>query len=237
MKDVLKREVIIAGNISRKRVLLQIPFGRYEWYLGERCWAQLEHRAVPYDPPKKSCCFPSPDVVRSLRAAGWIEAQHYIVGYHVDYDAYWRHVSHGVLILDIARCGNIDIPGLDTLTSEVTFPHVEFSTRDFSTQDTQIPPPQLGDYPGWIMEFGSPHGTTWHTIPSITTTSTIDMPTGYDFFAMTEEGRISQLNDYLDGEGIVADWEDDEGEARTSQAGTSRGRTSEGGSAPPRRSR
>ncbi|KAF6141397.1 hypothetical protein GIB67_021213 [Kingdonia uniflora] len=56
------------------------------------------------------------------------------------------------------------------------------------------------------------------------------------------EGRLSQLNDYLDREGIVVDWEDDEGKAGTSQAGTSRGRrsrerTSEGGAAPPRRSR
>ncbi|KAF6160320.1 hypothetical protein GIB67_019089 [Kingdonia uniflora] len=43
-------------------------------------------------------------------------------------------------------------------------------------------------------------------------------------------------------EGIVVDWEDDEGEAGTSQARTSRGRgsrgrTSEGGADPPRRSR
>ncbi|KAF6139578.1 hypothetical protein GIB67_015535 [Kingdonia uniflora] len=56
------------------------------------------------------------------------------------------------------------------------------------------------------------------------------------------EGRLSQLNDYLDEEGIVVDWEDDKGEAGTSQVGTSRGRgsrgkTSEGGAAPPRRSR
>ncbi|KAF6173150.1 hypothetical protein GIB67_028448, partial [Kingdonia uniflora] len=42
------------------------------------------------------------------------------------------------------------------------------------------------------------------------------------------EGRLSQLNDYLDGEGIVVDWEDDEGEAGTSQAGTSQGRGSRG---------
>ncbi|KAF6163159.1 hypothetical protein GIB67_025023 [Kingdonia uniflora] len=120
---------------------------------------------------------------------------------------------------------------------------------------------------------------TWdyvYVIPSIASTSTIDVPTGYDFFSMTEgmlkltldrtldlearhlhdesriahlmadlrrtEGCLSQLNDYLDGEGIVVDWEDDESEARTSQAGTSRGRgsrgrTFEGGAAPPQRSR
>ncbi|KAF6138972.1 hypothetical protein GIB67_010698, partial [Kingdonia uniflora] len=42
------------------------------------------------------------------------------------------------------------------------------------------------------------------------------------------EGRLSQLNDNLDGEGIVVDWEDDEGEAIISQAGTSRGRGSRG---------
>ncbi|KAF6138443.1 hypothetical protein GIB67_010647 [Kingdonia uniflora] len=177
MKDALKREVIITGNISRKRVLLQCPFGGYEWYLGDRCWAQLEHRAVSYDPPEKLYCFPTSDVVRSLRAAGWIEAQHYIVGHHIDYDAHWRHVSHGALMSDIARCENINIPCLGTLTSGVTFPHVEFPTADFSTQETQIPPLRLGYYPGWIMKLGSPHGTTWHTIPSIASTSTIDVPT------------------------------------------------------------
>ncbi|KAF6139468.1 hypothetical protein GIB67_021000 [Kingdonia uniflora] len=133
------------------------------------------------------------------------------------------------------------------------------------------------------MELGSPHGTMWHTIPSSATTSTIDVPAGYDFFAITEgmqkltldmtldlqaqhlhdesriihlttnlrraEGRLSLLNEYLDGQGIEVEWEDDEGEAGTSQAGTShekgtrgrgswgrgsRGRTSEGGAAPPR---
>ncbi|KAF6158138.1 hypothetical protein GIB67_014932 [Kingdonia uniflora] len=127
MKDVLKREVIIAENISRKRVLLQCPFGGYEWYLGDRCWAQLEY-------------------------SGWIEAQHYIVGHHVDNDAYWRYVSHGALMSDIARYGNIDIPSLGALTDRVTILHVEFPTTDFSTQETQIPPSQFGDYSGWIME-------------------------------------------------------------------------------------
>ncbi|KAF6171245.1 hypothetical protein GIB67_036913 [Kingdonia uniflora] len=62
MKDALKREVIIAGNINRKRVLLQSPFDGYEWYLGDRCWAQLEHRAMPRDPLEKLHYFPSPDV-------------------------------------------------------------------------------------------------------------------------------------------------------------------------------
>ncbi|KAF6154582.1 hypothetical protein GIB67_017964 [Kingdonia uniflora] len=56
------------------------------------------------------------------------------------------------------------------------------------------------------------------------------------------EGRLSQLNEYLDGQGIEVEWEDDEGEAGTFQARTShgrgsRGRTSEGGAALPRRSR
>ncbi|KAF6151213.1 hypothetical protein GIB67_037421, partial [Kingdonia uniflora] len=131
------------------------------------------------------------DVVRSLRATGWIEAHHYITGHHVDYDAYWRHVSYGALMSDIARCGNIDIPGRGALIDGVTFLRVEFFTIDFSTQATQILPPRL-------------------------------------------EYRLSQLNDYFDGEGVVVDWEDDESEAETSQAGTSRGRglrgiTSQGG--------
>ncbi|KAF6155017.1 hypothetical protein GIB67_035764, partial [Kingdonia uniflora] len=177
---------------------------------------------------------------------------------------------------DIVRCSNIDIPGLGALTAGVTFLHIEFPTGDFSTQKTQFPPPQLGNYPGRIMEFGLPYGITWHTIPSIAMTSTIDVPTRYDFFLMIEgmrkltldrtlnlearhlhgegcithltaylrgaEGRLSQLNDYLDVEEIVVDWKDNEGEAGTSQAGTLRGRglqgrTSEGGAAPPRRSR
>ncbi|KAF6142622.1 hypothetical protein GIB67_015108 [Kingdonia uniflora] len=164
------------------------------------------------------------------------------MGYHVDYDSYWRHVSHGALMLDIARCGNIDIPGLGALIDRVTFPHVQFPTADFSTQKTQIPPPALGDHPRWIMELGSPHGTTWHSIPSITMTSIVDVPIGYDFFAMTEEYHLFQLNNYLDGEGVVADWEDDEDEAGTSRGMGSRGRsswgrTSQSGVAHPRQSR
>ncbi|KAF6143765.1 hypothetical protein GIB67_035670 [Kingdonia uniflora] len=106
MKEALKREVIIVGNINRKRVLLQCPFGGYEWYLGDHCWAQLEYCAVPYDPPEKLHCFPSFDVVRSLRAAGWIEAQHYIVGHHIDYDAYWRHVS---MVHSCRYCEGIEV--------------------------------------------------------------------------------------------------------------------------------
>ncbi|KAF6176759.1 hypothetical protein GIB67_031570 [Kingdonia uniflora] len=56
------------------------------------------------------------------------------------------------------------------------------------------------------------------------------------------EYSLSQLNDYLDRKGVVVDWEDDEGEAETSQAGTSRwrgsrGMISQGGATPPRRSR
>ncbi|KAF6137570.1 hypothetical protein GIB67_031849 [Kingdonia uniflora] len=276
MKDALKRDVVIAGNISRKRILLQCPFGGYEWYLGDRCWAQLEHRVVPCDPPEKLHCFPTDNLVTPLREAGWIEAQHYIVGHHVDYDAYWKHVSHGAIMSDIARCENIDIPGPGALTGGVTFLHAEIPTADIFTLETQIPSPQFGDYPGWTMELGSPHGTMWHTIPSSAMTSTIDVPTGYDFFTMTEgmrkltldmtldlqaqhlhdeshithltanlrraEGRLSQLNEYLDGQGIEVEWEDDEGEAGTSQAGTShgrgsRGRTSEDRAALPRRSK
>ncbi|KAF6157833.1 hypothetical protein GIB67_003733 [Kingdonia uniflora] len=254
-----------------------------EWYLGDRCWAQLEHLAVSYDPPGNLHCLPTSDVVSSLRVTGWIEAQHYIVGHHVDYNAYLRYVSHGALMSDIVTCENIDIPGLGTLTGGVTFLHAEFPTVNFSTQEAQIPPPQFGDYPGWIMELGSPYGTTWHTIPSIATISTIDVPTGYDFFAMIEgmrkltldrtldlearrlhdescitqlaenlrraDDRLSQLNEYLNREGIEVGWEDEGGtsQAGTSQAGTSRGRssrgrgsrgrTSEGGAAPPRRSK
>ncbi|KAF6137332.1 hypothetical protein GIB67_036369 [Kingdonia uniflora] len=194
MKGALKREVFIAGNISRKRVLLQSPFGGYEWYLGDRCWAQLENRAVPYDPPEKLYYFSSLDVVRSLRAAG-----------------------------------------LGALTAGVTFPHVEFPTGDFSTQEIQIPPPQLGDYPRWIMEFRTLNLEARHLHDESRITH-----------LMTDlrraEGHLSQLNDYLDGEGIVVDWEDNKGKMRTSQAGSSRGRrswgrTSKGGAAPPRRSR
>ncbi|KAF6137423.1 hypothetical protein GIB67_009899 [Kingdonia uniflora] len=43
------------------------------------------------------------------------------------------------------------------------------------------------------------------------------------------EYRLSQLNDYLDGEGVAVDWEDDEGEVGFSQAGTSRGEVQGGG--------
>ncbi|KAF6160856.1 hypothetical protein GIB67_041910 [Kingdonia uniflora] len=51
--------------------------------------------------------------------------------------------------------------------------------------------------------------------------------------------RLSQLNKYLNGEGIEVEWEDEAGtsQARTSRGRGSRGRTSEGGAAPPGRSK
>ncbi|KAF6141925.1 hypothetical protein GIB67_037893 [Kingdonia uniflora] len=174
---------------------------------------QLEHRAVPYDPPEKLHCIPSSDLARSLRAAGWIETQHYIVGHHVDYDAYWRNASLGALMSNIVRCGNIDIPGLGALTSGVTFPHVEFPTTYFSTQETQISPPRLG-YDFFAMTEGMWKPTLDRTLDlkaqhlhdeSRITHLTVDL--------ILTEGRLSQLNDYLEGEEIVVDWEDDEGEA------------------------
>ncbi|KAF6140345.1 hypothetical protein GIB67_011364, partial [Kingdonia uniflora] len=90
-----------------------------------------------------------------------------VVGHHVDYDAYWRHVSHGALMSDIVR----------TLDLEARHLHDESRITHLTVDLRRI------------------------------------------------EGHLSQLNDYLDGKGIVVDWED---EAGTSQAGTSRGRGSQG---------
>ncbi|KAF6163253.1 hypothetical protein GIB67_025117 [Kingdonia uniflora] len=160
-------------------------------------------------PSKETLLLSEPRCGSFPPSSGLDRSTTYIVGHHVDYDAYWKHVLHGVLMSNIARCGSIGIPGLGVLIGRVTFPHVEFPTANFSTHETQIPPPRLGDYPGWIMELGSPYGTAWHTIPSIVMNST----------------------------GVVVDWEDDEDEAGTSRGKGSRGRTSQGGAAPLRRSR
>ncbi|KAF6151792.1 hypothetical protein GIB67_010366 [Kingdonia uniflora] len=65
-------------------------------------------------------------------------------------------------------------------------------------EETQIPPLRLGDYPGWIIKFESPHGTTWHTISSISTTSTVNLPTWYDYFAITKDMRKLTLDKTLD---------------------------------------
>ncbi|KAF6167144.1 hypothetical protein GIB67_029782 [Kingdonia uniflora] len=136
-----------------------------------------------------------------------------IAGQHVNYDAYWRHVSHGALISNIARCGNIDIPGLGALTARVTFLHIEFPTGDFSTQETQIPPPRLG-YDFFAMTEG---------MQKLTLDRTLDLEARHlhDQSRITHlttdlrraKYRLFQLNDYLDGKGVVVDWEDDEGEA------------------------
>ncbi|KAF6153120.1 hypothetical protein GIB67_034842, partial [Kingdonia uniflora] len=204
------------------------PFRNMKDTLKDHCWAQLEHRVVPYDPPEKLHCFPSPNMVRSLRAAGWIKAQYYIVGHLVDYDAYWRHASHGTLMSDITRCGNIDIPGLSALTARVTFPYLEFPTGDFYTHETQISPPQLG-YDFFDMTEG---------MRKLILDRTLDLEARHlhDESCITHlttdlkrtEGRLSQLIHYLGGEGIVVDWEDDEGEAGTSRGSGSRGRRSRG---------
>ncbi|KAF6163161.1 hypothetical protein GIB67_025025, partial [Kingdonia uniflora] len=206
---ILCRELGITPTDFTVHTRTGIGIGEPMWYLGDRCWAQLEHRAVPYDPPEKLHCFLSPDVVRSLRAAGWIEVQHYIVGHHVNYDAYWKYVSHGALMSDIAMCGNNDIPGLGILTVRVTFPHLEFPTRDSLLRIHKFLPHSLKLTLDRTLDLEARHIHDESCIIHLM----VDL--------RRAKGRLSQLNDYLDGEGIIVDWEDDEGEAETSQAGTS----------------
>ncbi|KAF6134887.1 hypothetical protein GIB67_002288 [Kingdonia uniflora] len=51
--EVLEIEdVLTAKLLSRKRMPLQVPNGNCEYYLGGRCWMQLEGEArIPLDPP------------------------------------------------------------------------------------------------------------------------------------------------------------------------------------------
>ncbi|KAF6154944.1 hypothetical protein GIB67_018381, partial [Kingdonia uniflora] len=116
-----------------------------------------------------------------------------------------------VIVSMVERC--IDIPGLGALTAGVTFPHVEFPTGDFSTQKIQIPPPRLG-YDYFAMTEG---------MRKLTLNKTLDLEarhlhsqspiTHLTTDLRRAEYRLSQLNDYLDGKGVVVDWEDDESEA------------------------
>ncbi|KAF6154831.1 hypothetical protein GIB67_033860 [Kingdonia uniflora] len=72
-------DVLTAKLICRKRMPLQVPNKNCEYYLGDRCWRQLEGEArIPLDPPLSMSSHISPAALHEMRQAGFLDCEQFV---------------------------------------------------------------------------------------------------------------------------------------------------------------
>ncbi|KAF6171334.1 hypothetical protein GIB67_020401 [Kingdonia uniflora] len=65
------KDVLNAKLLSRKRILLQVPNGNCEYYLGDKCWRQVtDEERIPLDPPLSMSPHFSPAALHEMRWPG-----------------------------------------------------------------------------------------------------------------------------------------------------------------------
>ncbi|KAF6150888.1 hypothetical protein GIB67_020971 [Kingdonia uniflora] len=97
------------------RMLLQVPNGNYEYYLGDRCWRQLTGTAgIPLDPPLNMSPHLSPTDLLVMRQASFVYCDQFVIREEREtYASYWANKTYevGHLLIDSHRMGNIDLFG------------------------------------------------------------------------------------------------------------------------------
>ncbi|KAF6162826.1 hypothetical protein GIB67_029095, partial [Kingdonia uniflora] len=109
-------DVLTAKLLSRKRMPLQVPNRNCEYYLGDRCWRQLEgEERIPLDPPFNMLPHISPAALHEMRQARFLDCEQFVVGEEREtYASYWAEQTSevGHMLTDSPRMGNIDLlPG------------------------------------------------------------------------------------------------------------------------------
>ncbi|KAF6156949.1 hypothetical protein GIB67_039710 [Kingdonia uniflora] len=114
-------------------VPLQVPNGNYEYYLGDRCWRQLEGEMhIPLDPPLSMSPHISPAALHEIRQAGFVDCH---------------------MLKDFQRMGNIDLFGLTTLRAGITPVVVTSASGHSLSQDFSFPGKAEGPDLVWYMEW------------------------------------------------------------------------------------
>ncbi|KAF6176371.1 hypothetical protein GIB67_011160 [Kingdonia uniflora] len=73
--------ILNAKLISRKRIPLQVPNEKYEYYLGDRWWRQMTGDVrIPLDPPLSMSSHISPATLHEMRQAGFVDCEQFVVG-------------------------------------------------------------------------------------------------------------------------------------------------------------
>ncbi|KAF6144000.1 hypothetical protein GIB67_017608 [Kingdonia uniflora] len=143
--------------ISRKRILLQVPNGNYEYYLGDRCWRQVTGEVgIPLDPPLSMSPHISSAILHEMRQVGFVDCEQFVVGEEREtYASYWAEqiLEVGHMLTDSQRMRNLDLFGPSVLKAGitpvvVTSASVHSLSQDFSLSD-EAERPDLG----WHMEW------------------------------------------------------------------------------------
>ncbi|KAF6165043.1 hypothetical protein GIB67_000627 [Kingdonia uniflora] len=145
-------DVLTAKLLSRKRMPLQVPNGNCEYYLGDRCWRQLEGEArIPLDPPLNILPHISPAALHEMRQAGFLDCEQFVVGEEREtYALYWaEQISEvGHMLTDSQRMGNIDMFGPTALRAGITPVVVASASVHSASQDFSLPGEAEGPDPG-----------------------------------------------------------------------------------------
>ncbi|KAF6166724.1 hypothetical protein GIB67_005600 [Kingdonia uniflora] len=73
-------DVLNAKLLSYKRILLQVPNGNCEYYLGDRCWRQVTSEVhIHLDPPLSMSLHISPATLHEIRQAGFVDCEQFVV--------------------------------------------------------------------------------------------------------------------------------------------------------------
>ncbi|KAF6151924.1 hypothetical protein GIB67_010498 [Kingdonia uniflora] len=150
-------DVLNAKILSRKRISLQVPNGKCEYYLGNRCWRQVAGEVrIPLDPPLSMSSHISRTALHEMRQVGFVDCEQFMVGEEREtYASYWAEQTSEVdhMLTDSQRMGNLDLFKLSTLRAGIT-PVVVTSTSVHSlSQDFSLPGEAERPDLGWHMEW------------------------------------------------------------------------------------
>ncbi|KAF6168762.1 hypothetical protein GIB67_012160 [Kingdonia uniflora] len=148
--------VLTAKLLSCKRMPLQVPNGNCKYYLGDRCWRQLDGEArIPLDYQLSMSLHISSVVLHEMRQAGFLDCEQFVVGEEREtYALYWAEQTSevGYMLTDSQRMGNIDMFGPTTLSAGITPVVVTSASVHSASQDFSLPGEVEGPNPRWYIK-------------------------------------------------------------------------------------
>ncbi|KAF6177020.1 hypothetical protein GIB67_040918 [Kingdonia uniflora] len=136
-------DALNAKLLSRKGMPLKVPNGNCEYYLGDRCWRQLEGEAhIPLDPSLSMSPHISPAALHEMRQVRFLDCEQFVVGEEREtYASYWTEQTSevGHMLTDSKGMGNIDLFGPTALKAGIILVVVMSASVHSASQDISLP--------------------------------------------------------------------------------------------------